>query len=87
MNAQITMTAVTIHVRSVSGIEVMMKHATSTPTTPESVSTKEVARLYFPSLTNLIPADGIRNAQEPIMIGKAASALIPSKSTKAIHGA
>ena len=85
--AQITITAVTIHVSVVSGSDVMIKHAINTPMTPKIVSTSDVARLYFPSFTNLIPADGIRNAQEPIMIGNATSALIPRRSTSAIQGA
>lgn len=87
MIAQIIMTAVTIQVNTVSGSDVMIKHATRTPITPEIVSTREVALLYFPSFTNLIPADGIRNAQEPIIIGKAISALKPSSRHSAIHGA
>ena len=42
---------------------------------------------YFPSLTNLIPQAGIRNAQDPIITGKAAWMFIPRAPIIAIHGA
>ena len=36
---------------------------------------------------NCMPAIGIRNAHEPIMIGKAAVGFIPSRLTMIMHGA
>ena len=81
------MTTVTTHVKTVSGSDVITKQAINTPMTPVIVSTKELARLYYPSFTNLIPAEGIRKAQEPIIIGKAISALNPRSRHKAIQGA
>ncbi len=59
----------------------------NTPIIPPIVKQMAAGLSYFPSFTNLIPQDGIRNAQEPIMIGKAACTFIPRAPTIARHGA
>ena len=43
--------------------------------------------LYAPSLMNFIAAGGIKNAQEPIMIGNATIGDIPNAYISAIQGA
>lgn len=87
MIEQIIITHTTTHVRRVNGSDVIMKPAISTPMVPEMLSGIAAALWYLPALMNGIDPGGIKNAQEPIMIGNAISADNPRSKHKAIHGA
>ena len=84
---QTIITQITTHVRTVNGRDVITKHAISTPMVPEMISGIAAALWYLPALMNGIDPGGIKNAQDPIMIGNAISALNPRRRHKAIHGA
>ena len=87
MIEQMNITHTTTHVRSVNGSDVIMKPAISTPIIPEMLSGIAAALWYLPALMNGIDPGGIKNAQDPIMIGNAISADNPRSKHKAIHGA
>ena len=87
MIEQIIITHTTTHVRTVNGRDVITKHAISTPMIPEMLSGIAAALWYLPALMNGIDPGGIKNAQDPIMIGNAISADNPRSKHKAIHGA
>ena len=62
------------------------KYAAYAPRAPANIK-QRVARLsYFPYLTNLNTDTFIKNAHDPIMIGKAVDTFIPKIATRAIHG-
>ena len=87
MIEQMIITQTTTHVRTVNGRDVITKHAISTPMIPEMLSGIAAALWYLPALMNGIDPGGIKNAQDPIMIGNAISADNPRSKHKAIHGA
>ena len=80
-------TAITIHRRTSIGNDLTRNAAIKTPPTPAAAMASDARRLYAPSLINFNDAIGIRNAHEPIMIGKATAGDIPNANTSAIQGA
>ena len=81
------MTTITSHRNISSGRDFTINAAIKTATMPGIAIDTDAFLLYAPSLINLTDAGGIKNSQDPIMIGNATCGDNPNAYTKAIHGA
>ena len=77
----------TSHRTASSGSDLTMYAAMSTPGIPPSVNPSAARIEKASKRMKRKLATGIRNAQEPIMIGKAAMGFMPSRLTRIMHGA
>ena len=70
-------TPITINFNKLRDIDLMKNAANNTAITPGIIILMEAFLLYAPFLINFIEAGGIKNAQEPIIIGNATNGDIP----------
>ena len=68
----------TNHLTISSGSDLTIYAAINTPALPNNVIAIDAVLSYAPFFTNWADPAGIRKAQEPIIIGKAARGFIPS---------
>ena len=80
-------TNITNHLNVSKGNDFTINAAINTATIEGIAIPMAAFLLYAPSRINRIDAGGIKNAHEPIMIGKATWGDNPSAYTKAIQGA